>query len=444
VSRAWTAADEALLLDLLRMDTTTPMESGRPGELPAAQRRYADAATAAGLRVARFEPPPAEALDRPGVPAQVRAVAAELGPAFLASQPNLVLAAGRTERSHTIAFNFHMDTVAGAVAVRREGDLVFGRGAVDDQGPGVALLAGVRHAMATRPDLLEHIGIVVQSVAGEEGGAMGVYGTRVLAEQGHLGRLVVVAEPTRSGFLDRSTASMTLRLRAEGRGGIDDEPDRAENATLLLGYLAAWYGRRVLPAVREAGGLGCLAGLHTGTAHNRVYGSGALLVNFAYPDVATAERIAVIVDSETDRAVTAFGRLFARHPTTSVTADAARRIVRVEWCKAGLPTLDNRDPDMEPVLHAAGFVRHDEHDPAAPRPFTCDAIWLGRAGTYTVVCGPGDLGANNAHADDEHISLTELAGYAARISALVLAFADQRAAGPPAGGKPANLEVSTP
>jgi acetylornithine deacetylase len=438
---AWTTRDEELLLELLRLDTTTPLESGRPGELPAAQGRYAAAAEAAGLGVRHLGPAPAESLTAPGVPAQVRAAAAGMGPAFLAGQPNLVLAAGPAEVDRTIAFNFHMDTVAGDVPVHRVGDLVFGRGAVDDKGPGVALLAGVRHALAARPELRERIGIVIQSVAGEEGGAMGVYGTRVLADRGHLGRLVVVAEPTRSAFLDRSTAAMTLRLRVTGQGGIDDDPDRAENATLVLGFLASWFGRRVLPAVREAGGVACLAGLHTGPAHNRVYGTGTLLVNFAYPDMSTAARIASIVGSETDEALAEFGRLFAGHPTTSVTARAARRIVRREWCKAGLPTLDNRDPVMERVLHAAGFARHEDTDPAALRPFTCDAIWLGRPRTYTVVCGPGDLGANNAHADDEHVSVAELARYADRISALVRAFADQQAAGPPAE-RPANHEVT--
>lgn len=443
MSGAWTAADETLLLDLLRVDTVTPMESGRPGELAAAQRRYAAAGVAAGLRVRRLEPPPATSLDATEVPERVRAVAGELGPAFLTAQPNLVLAAGRPERSRTIAFNFHMDTVGGEVPVRRDGDLLFGRGAVDDKGPGVALLAGVRHAMATRRDLLAHIGIVVQSVAGEEGGAMGVHGTRVLADQGHLGRLVVVAEPTRSAFLDRSTAAMTLRLRVAGRGGIDDEADRAENATLVLGFLASWYGRWVLPAVHEAGGLACLAGLHTGATHNRVYGTGALLVNFAYPDEPTARRIAEIVARETDRALTDFAQRFAGHRTTSVTAGAARRIVRSEWLKSGLPTLDNRDPAMEPLLRAAGFARHDERDPAALRPFTCDAIWLGGEDTYAVVCGPGELGANNAHADDEHVSLTELAAYADRISALVLAFADHQAAAPPSEPPRANREVIT-
>lgn len=420
--------DEELLLDLLALDTTTPMESRRAGELVAAQSRYAEAARAAGLDVLRCEPAPADSLTGRHVPAQVRSTAAEMGPDFLAVQPNLVLTAGQDDPARTIVFNFHMDTVSGTVPVRRDGDLVHGRGAVDDKGPGVALLAGIRDALDRAPDLTDHIGLMVQSVAGEEGGAMGVYGTRALVEQGHVGRLTVVAEPTRSAFLDRSTAAMTLLLSAHGRGGIDDEPDGAENATLVLGFLATWFGQRVLPAVRDAGGSACLAGLHTGTAHNRVYGTGSLLVNFAYPDLAVADRIEMIVRRESKAALDEFAEVFAKDPTTSHTAAAVHRIVRCDWLKCGLPTLGNRDHAMESLLRSAGFARHEAADPAALRPFTCDAIWLGRPGAYAAVCGPGDLAANNAHADDEYVSLAELADYARRISALVRGFAARWAA----------------
>lgn len=416
----WTADDERLLLDLLATDTTTPMETHRPSDLAIAQGRYAAAAADLGFRTVHEGPADAAVLAGRDVPATVRALAAEMGPDFLATQPNLVLSLGDADAGRTVMFNVHLDTVAGRVPIRCADGLIYGRGAVDDKGPGVALLGGVRAALAERPDLAREIRVLIQVVGGEEGGAMGVYGTRALADLGYVGRLNVVAEPTRNGFLDRSTAAMTLRLAACGTGSTDDEPERGENATILLGFLAVWFARELAPRVHEAGGKLCLAGLRTGDAHNRVYGTGQLLCNFAYADPATGALIESLVERQVDEALTAFDLEFTGCPTTGATAAAARRMLRTEWLKRGLPTLANRDPALEDLLQAAGFRRHPHGGDL--RPFTCDAIWLGRPGSYTVVAGPGDLAANNAHADDEHVAVADLAGYARRIAALLTRF----------------------
>ncbi|MFR9770778.1 M20/M25/M40 family metallo-hydrolase [Nocardia sp. SC052] len=415
----WTTEDRALLLDLLRFDTTTPMESGTAGELAAAQRRYADAARLLGFGVLHHASASPRALSDVAVPKAVSDVASAMGAQFLAAQPNLVLSLGDASRERTIVFNFHMDTVSPYLPVQEESDIVFGRGAVDDKGPGVALLAGIRAALRRDDSLAGRVRIIIHVVGGEEGGAMGVYGTRALAAMGSVGRLNVVVEPTRDRYFDRATATMTLRLTAAGRGGTDDEPNTAQNATLLLGYLAAWFGKRVLPVVDDAGGRGCLAGLHTGTTHNRVYGHGSLLLNFAYPDEETASIVERTVDRELPAALEAFTTAYGGHPTTAATARAATTMVRGEWLKRGLPTLDNRDSAMERLLREAGFARHDD----ATRPITCDAIWLTVPDGYTIVCGPGDLAANNAHGDGEHVAVADLDAFAGRVAALVTQFA---------------------
>ncbi|WP_245847823.1 M20/M25/M40 family metallo-hydrolase [Lentzea kentuckyensis] len=415
----WTRSDEELALALLALDTTTPMETGCPGELRAAQELYADAAATLGFTTVHFGPARPESVTDPRAPATVRLAARRMGLEFLRCQPNLVLSLGDAPPERTIMFNFHLDTVSGIQPAGVRDGLLHGRGAVDDKGPGVALLAGIRQALPLRPG----VRILIQAVGGEEGGAMGVYGTRELASLGFVGRLNVVAEPTRGGFLDRSTAAMTVRLTADGAGSTDDEPERGENATVLLGFLAAWFAREVVPRVTDLGGKACVAGLHVGDAHNRVYGTGDLLCNFAYRDEAAARAIDGLVTRAVDAALTAFTEEFGGHPATAVTAAAARRMLRVTWDKRGLPTLDNRDPAMEKLLGAAGFRRHDD-DAGALRPFTCDAIWLGGTGGHTVIAGPGDLAANNAHAAGEHVAITELDEYARRISTLVTGFAD--------------------
>ncbi|GAA0838793.1 hypothetical protein GCM10009525_49120 [Streptosporangium amethystogenes subsp. fukuiense] len=166
----------------------------------------------------------------------------------------------------------------------------------------------------------------------------------------------------------------------------------------------------------------CVAGLHTGTLHNKVYGGGSLLLNLAYASAAAGQRLerdlrAALADG-LDAFVTAFAgtALFAR------TAAEAHVVTRLEWLKRGLPVLDDRDHRMHALLRdAAGIAPWPPDEPA----FTCDAIWMsGVAGACTVVLGPGDLAVNNAHADGEFARADELAEFAAAVARLLLAFTD--------------------
>ncbi|HET9381536.1 MAG TPA: M20/M25/M40 family metallo-hydrolase, partial [Streptomyces sp.] len=195
-----------LLLDLLDMPSVNPLETGPddpPSRLPDVLQRYAAAAADAGLRTVRLAPPPpAACLERPGVPATVRAAAAR-DPRFLADQPSLLLRLGpERDADGTVMFNVHLDTVAGHAPPAFDGTRFTGRGAVDAKGPAVALLAGLR-AAASHPAVGRDVTVLVQAVAGEEGGALGTYGTRPLLEAGHHGRLNVFCEPTRLRALPR-------------------------------------------------------------------------------------------------------------------------------------------------------------------------------------------------------------------------------------------------
>src|SRR5262249_985690 len=146
-----------------------------------------------------------------------------------------------------------------------------------------------RAAKTLRPALGRDICVLIQAVAGEEGGAVGVFGTRPLVRRGYTGRLNVFCEPTGNRFLPRSTAAMTARVVVDGEDAVADRPGGGHNASVLLGFLAQHLGR-VLDA-RAADGAVCVAGLHTGTLHNRVYGSGFLLLNLAYASAAAGRRL---------------------------------------------------------------------------------------------------------------------------------------------------------
>ncbi|KDN86649.1 peptidase M20 [Kitasatospora cheerisanensis KCTC 2395] len=61
--------------------------------------------------------------------------------------------------------------------------------------------------------------------------------------------------------------------------------------------------------------------------------------------------------------------------------------------------------------------------------FTCDAIWAADLpDAFTVVLGPGDLGANRAHAEGEFAELAQLEGFASAVARLLVAFARRRCA----------------
>ncbi|KDN22616.1 M20/M25/M40 family metallo-hydrolase [Amycolatopsis rifamycinica] len=406
-------ADHDLLLELLRIPTVNPLEAaGEATDLPAAQRIFAAAATAAGFTTVHHAAPDPAFLDRDDVPLAVRERARE--PGFLTAQPSLVLRHGPAH-APAVMFNVHLDTVAGLEPAAFDGVRFTGRGAIDAKGPAVAMLAGVRAAL---PVLGDRVTVLVQAVAGEEGGAMGVYGTRPLVEAGYVGRLNVFCEPTGLRFLTRSTAAMTACVAVDGTGSIDDEPGAGHNATVLLGFLAQHLAAALDGA--EPGGRVCVAGLHTGTAHNRVYGTGRLLLNLSYPAPAAGKRLEERLTRALRAGVAEFRDRFRTTRELRRTAEDAAEIVSLRWRKRGLPALDCRDRWATKLLDAAGVAAWPPAEPG----FTCDAIWMHDVpGTATVVLGPGDLAGNNAHAAGEFAELSQLDAFAGTVTRVLTEFA---------------------
>jgi acetylornithine deacetylase/succinyl-diaminopimelate desuccinylase-like protein len=411
--------DRGLLLRLLAVDTASQLETGECSDgLWQAQRVYATAAAELGFTVVRHAAPDAAAVTGAEIPATVRrAVAAH--PQFLATQPSLVLRLGPERHpGRTVMFNVHLDTVAGVEPVREEpgcGELgrIHGRGAVDAKGPAVALLAGVRAALAAEPGLTDRITVLIQAVAGEEGGAMGVFGTRLLVRDGFTGWINLFCEPTGGRLLDHCTAAMTACIEVSGEDAIDDRPGAGHNATVLLGYLAQHLGA-VLPGV-------CVAGLHTGDSHNKVYGRGRLLLNLPYDSPEAGRALAAATERAVEDGLADFQKAFQDVPGLARTAADATAVTRLEWLKRDLPALTpGNDPAARALLEErAGLPRWPAGEPG----FTCDAIWMqGVPGAYTAVFGPGDLAANRAHAPGEYVEVADLERYAAAIGRVLVQF----------------------
>ncbi|MBB5936979.1 M20/M25/M40 family metallo-hydrolase [Streptomyces zagrosensis] len=416
------AAERELLLQLIGLPTAGPLEVGPDGPRPKlweAQRAYAEAAAGLGFTVVHHASAEPAVLDREGVPVTVREAAAAM-PDFLECQPSMVLRLGpELPSEQTVMFNVHLDTVAGFEPPRYAQGRFHGRGAIDAKGPAVALLAGLRAALATAPELGTSTGVLIQLVAGEEGGAMGVFGTRPLVEAGYTGRLNIFCEPTQTLLVPRSTASATARITVAGQDSIDDRPGGGHNATVLLGYLAQHLAERL--SERVDGGRVCVAGLHTGTLHNKVYGSGHLLLNLAYQTTEAGLALQAALADELAAGLAAFRTRFADLPDFALTAREAAAVTTLDWLKRGLPALSSSDPWAEQLLTEDAGLRYA---PADAGVCTCDAIWMhGVPGAYTAVYGPGDLDANGAHAEGEHADLADLESFATGVRSLLTQFA---------------------
>jgi len=424
-------ADARLLLRLLDTPTVAPLERGEadpPPQLWEAQRDYAAAAAELGFEVVHHGAAVPGDLTGDDVPLSVRR-AVDKQPGFLESQPSLVLRlGGRVGVRDTVMFNVHLDTVAGFEPASFDGTRFIGRGAIDAKGPTSALLPGIRAALATEPALGTEVGVLIQVVSGEEGGAMGTIGTRRLVGEGFVGRLNVFCEPTRGRYLPRATASMTASVLVRGEDATDDRPECGHNATTLLGFLASHLSL----ALTENGAEGtvCIAGLRTGPLHNRVYGSGELLVNMAYDSTPAGHRMGARLEGALHEGLQAFSARFAARATFARAAADAESVTRLRWLKRGLPVLAASDPWCEALLERdVGLERWPDDEPA----FTCDAIWMdGVPDTFTVVLGPGDLAANHAHAEGEFVDLSDLEDFAGSVAQTLVSFCRARQNG--AGG----------
>jgi acetylornithine deacetylase len=399
------------------------MEADRLVNLAHAQQTYAECARRVGFEVVHFAPAPARVLSEPDTPVSVGERAAIFGAGFFDAQPNLVLKLGGGEADRTLLLNFHMDTVSEMGPVCLRDGVICGRGVADAKGLGVAALAAVRRALLLRPDLSETISIMIQSVGGEEGGALGAYGSKHLVREGYIGRLNIVCEPTEFAYFDRTTSAMTARIDVHGEGSSDDEPLQGQNATILLAAMTDLMTRELSPKVLGLGAKMCVGGIHTGEMHNRVYGSGKLLLNFAYPSLEVGLAIEQLVETAFAEALDRFHRDYAQYAVATEAAAAARSICSLTWIKRRLPVLSNRDGEMESILKEAGIPRHDSDSKSLP--FSCDAMWMSGPRSFTIVYGPGHLGRNKTHAAGEFMNIADLDAYAHKLSNLILAFADQ-------------------
>ena len=212
--------------------------------------------------------------------------------------------------------------------------------------------------------------------------------------------------------LPRATAAMTARITVEGQDAVDDHPDAGHNATVLLGFLAQHLAARLDGAV--PGTRVCVAGLHTGRTHNRVHGTGTLLLNLSYRRTADGDRLKTEVTRHLADGLRRLRRTLRRPQGSS----PARRGTRNG--SPGSAGTNRACPRWTTPTRGPrnSWPAQEPGRPAGDPGFTCDAIWAaGLDDAFTTVLGPGCLAANRAHAPGEFIDLADLEEFAAPWSA---------------------------
>ncbi len=275
--------------------------------------------------------------------------------------------------STTLVLLGHIDTFGGFPPVRREGDLLYGRGTVDAKGP-LATFA-VAAAQAALP---EDLRVVVIGAVEEE--APTSAGARA-AVRSFTADACIIGEPSQ---WDRMTLGYKGRLVLEWawRGALahsaSQVPSPAERA------FAYWQRVTAYAAAVNAGRSGLFNRLDAtiqelNTAQEGEMGSARMVVGFRLPPDLTPEEVAAALATDEDAAVRAYGQ---------ETAFVAQR--------------DN------PLTRALrGAIRAAGGQPAfVMKTGTSDMNIAGPAwGCPIVAYGPGDSALD--HTPDEHINLEE-------------------------------------
>jgi acetylornithine deacetylase len=296
-------------------------------------------------------------------------------------------------------------------------DALVGRGACDMKGGLVAALAAVA---AIRQAGVRTVGrVALHSVAGEEDGGLGTFGTLA---RGHTGDACVIPEPTDRRVVTAAAGALTFRLEVAGRAAHGSS--RANGVSALEAFLPVHAALLELERSRCADPDPLMAGyrpaypLSMGTVRAGEWAS-------TVPDLLVAEgRYGVKLGEDPAAARAAF---------EAVVAAACERDpwlrdhpVRVTWW--GGQFASGRLPEghrLLPLVQEAWGDATGRPRPA-PRgvPHGSDLRLYAAAGIPTVHLGPGDV--RHAHTAGELVPLEEVEEVAAALALTVLRYCGAR------------------
>jgi acetylornithine deacetylase/succinyl-diaminopimelate desuccinylase-like protein len=282
----------------------------------------------------------------------------------------------------------HLDTVPAAseeqYTPRLDGPRIYGRGACDTKGSVAAMLAALCQ-LAKHGPLPAETEIVFAGLADEEDLQRG---SRSLAAGGFKADLAIVGEPTRLRIVTAHKGSLWLGLATRGKSAHGSRPGLGRNAVLEMArvvcLLETEYARRLRR--RRHPLLGC-ATVNVG-----------VIAGGTQPNIVPAScQIGVdrrTLPGETESSVRAELRALFQERHLRVKIDNQKQAAC--WPME----TDSRLPLVRQFLRVAGQKK------AAGVDYFCDASVLARAGTASVVFGPGDIA--QAHTAEEWIARKSL------------------------------------
>ncbi|TSD88779.1 acetylornithine deacetylase [Mycobacterium sp. KBS0706] len=340
-------------------------------------------------------------------------VAAEVLPGPEGDRANLFATIGPADVPGTI-LSAHLDVVPAApegwtghpFALRRDGDRLFGRGAVDMKGFVACVLASVPTLVEARLTRPVHIALSYD----EEVGCVGV---RHLIDRLPLlcapPSGCIVGEPTGLRPVLRHKGKIAQRVRVRGRAGHSSRPDLADNAI----HLAAELMLAVRDEARRIEAEGPFDDRFAPPVSTLQVGvvSGGTGVNIVPADC--------VFDLEA-RAIPGTDPAGLWRPIAGFAEDrvaalrAEGRSVAVDSETLALyPALDLADD--HPLAALAEAIAQQPRQAAVS--FGTEAGLYQQAGVPSIVCGPGAI--DRAHKPDEFITRAELASGVAMLGRLV-------------------------
>lgn len=308
-------------------------------------------------------------------------------------RPNVVARLRGREGAPRMIWEGHLDTVQvdgmdAPFAPRREGGRLHGRGAVDDKGClamfMLAMREAGRHGVSCDLTFLAAVG---EEVAFE--GVMHHIRTHALYDLG------VAGEPTGLAVINACKGVIRWVTTVEGRSAHSSRPGEGVNAITVASELLAHLQRHIAATARVHPLLGrrtltCTL-MEAGEGPNTVPARARLTFDFrTLPDQtgdeAWAEIAAVVASFEAGRQDGARVRM-DRPFVDSVSMEVAEGAAIVRELAAALR-------DAGHPVEVAGV------------PFGSDASKLTRAGSPTVIFGPGRI--EQAHAVEEYVELDEI------------------------------------
>ncbi len=290
-------------------------------------------------------------------------------------------------------------------ALRRDGDTVVGRGALDMKGFIAACLDAVPDMAAA--DLTAPIWLALSH--DEEIGAVGAVALApAMARIGATPDAVIIGEPTSMGIINSHKGVMGVTMTVRGRSAHSSRPDIAASASVAVARIAARVieeGEAAVAAMTDDAfhpphTTYNIGQLHGGTAINIIPDEATIVWEYRGLPGMDGTEIA-------DRVVA-----YARDLVADLQADVP---------EADLDVVIRPMPALhaEPDGVAEGLVRTltGNTAPAQTAPFGTDGPRFQSQGWSTVLCGPGSIDV--AHRPDEWIALDQLAACRTMIGRLI-------------------------